>query len=123
MKQRFDTLASGIHCSMPDKYSAVVRDKEGLREVWEMARLDTNDLPEVDFEKRMVIAHFSGQYSLGGHTTSVDRIVQEDDTLTAIIGEYGPMKTALPAQVRPFVMVETAAYEGPVEFEYIGSKV
>jgi hypothetical protein len=70
----FKTLAKNINSGVHEAKNVVIRTREEWVKLWEAIHLNTAEkpeLPEVDFESRMVIALFAGDKPTPGHDIAV----------------------------------------------------
>jgi hypothetical protein len=76
-----------------DFASTVIRSPEEWKRTWGQVRSEKT-LPEVDFEKQMILAVSRGQGSTGG-ILKIERVNKEDGLLRALV------KSTLPEKGRP----------------------
>ncbi len=73
----FETIAKGGHGRIEEPINMVIKDIEKLDSLWNVVfktRIPKPDLPEVNFEKEMVLAVFMGYIPTGGYSVSIENI-------------------------------------------------
>lgn len=98
----------------------VVRDAESWDSLWKTMfgkNVPLPDVPEIDFQKHMVIGAFLGTRPSGGYSVSIARIV-ENDKIQVFVRQQspGPGDMVTMALTSPFHVVVIPRSEKPVEF-------
>jgi hypothetical protein len=98
----------------------VARDVESWQSVWKVMQgksVPLPELPEVDFQKHMVIGVFMGSRPTGGYSVQICRIVKNDKMIVSVretAPDPGdPVTMALTA---PYHVVVVPPSDKPVEF-------
>jgi hypothetical protein len=116
----FEVLASGSTSGIVEPRRQVVRSMSALLQI-----LQQHDpahavaLPQVDFQKQIVVARFLGQRPSGGHDVSLEFVERTDaGWLSLHYLEEAPGVCAVsPHPTQPFVIVAVERPEGGILFE------
>ena len=102
-----------------------IRDEVTWETVWtEMESIQSHpaDLPEIDFEREMVIAVFQGERSSSGFWTNITRIMMTNATYVVYIDEIHPEDDSglLAVMTYPYhlVKISDVPLNLPVQFVY-----
>ena len=74
-------------------------------------------IPEIDFEKEIVIALFLGQRSSGGYTISISKIVETKDEIQVYTQNTEPDGPATTVMTQPFYFCKIPATEKTIVFK------
>ncbi|MFO1499086.1 MAG: protease complex subunit PrcB family protein [Verrucomicrobiota bacterium] len=115
------SLAKGAISGLQEQKEEVIRDAAGWQKLWTAHATSSKTagtLPEVDFDREMVIVATSGRHSTGGYSIEVTRVEQLPDKLRVYITRKAPPSGAMAIQVltAPFHMVAVPKSSWPVEF-------
>jgi hypothetical protein len=106
---KFTTISDGQHSLADTASNYLIGDKDTWAEIWQLANGNIEPmpaLPEIDFEKQMVLAVFMGTKNSGGYRTEIASITKMKDTLDVKVINYqreGGMM--LPVLTSPFQLV------------------
>lgn len=99
----------------------VIRNAEEWADFWQDVHADVTPLPEVpevDFQRHMIVAAAMGERSSGGFSISIPRVRREGTEVHAVVEEVAPGAGCMTIQVltAPVVAVRISRAEGPVHF-------
>lgn len=116
----FETIEQGQQSGIEERRTVVVRNQSAFQTLWLEHKSDAEGdpgIPDVDFDKRMVVAVFKGQSPDGCHGAEITNITGENGTLVVEGEWFNVDAAACTAQVTyPFHVVELDRAEVPVEF-------
>jgi hypothetical protein len=116
--QRF----SGEYGGIEEAARRAVRDAQAWAKLWaELQKIvePVPALPEVDFERQMVLAVFLGQRSSGGHSVRIESVKRDGDELAVSVSVRSPPPGGMVtmALTQPYDIVVVERFDGPVRFE------
>ncbi|MGH9158891.1 MAG: VWA domain-containing protein [Vicinamibacteraceae bacterium] len=120
----FANFAFGPSSNRTKPEQIVIRSQAEWEKVWES--LPTKKpLPQVDFEKEMLVAVFLGRRSTGGYSVRVDSVRREGPGIVVAYREVAPASGAVRTQqlTTPFVVARIVKSDGSVRFEQVGAGV
>ena len=79
-------------------------------------------VPEVDFEKEMIIAAFYGMHPSGGFTIAITEIVETDEKIRVVVKKRSPLGGASASFTCPLHVVKTPKSDKPVCFRVLKIK-
>lgn len=88
----FETISKGFNSGHIEKKHYVIENEAEWKNLWGKTNsisIPQPELPEVDFNKEMVIAVFQGEKSTGGYSIEIVNIV-EDSKITVFYKEFSP---------------------------------
>ena len=99
----------------------VIKDRAAFEEVWRKIHYSVFPkpaLPQVDFEREMIIAVFMGQCATGGHSIDIVDVVEYADRVEVQFTRREPSPGGRTAMVvtRPFCLVKVARIDKDVTF-------
>jgi hypothetical protein len=110
----------GAYSAQDKPKREIVRDVKGWESLWRAMkgkRVPLPELPEVDFQKHMVIGAFMGSRSTGGYSVHITRIEQNDKIVVTVRETApGPGDMVTMALTAPYHVVLVPHSEKPVEF-------
>jgi hypothetical protein len=113
-------LAKGAFSALDTAGEIIIRDPAEWRELWQNhARMQTETaIPEVDFEREMVIAVTLGRRSTGGYGIEITRVERTGNGLRVDVTRTAPPPGAMTIQAltAPFHFVAVPASDLPVRF-------
>jgi hypothetical protein len=113
-------LAKGAFSALDTGGELVIRNRTEWSELWlKHARMQTGSaIPEVDFEREMVIAVTMGRRSTGGYGIEITRVKREGNGLRVEVTRTTPARGAMTIQAltAPFHFVAVPASDLPVSF-------
>ena len=112
----------GIHSSIEKFREAVMKDPETWKNFWDehtKNKLPQPPVPDIDFDKKMVVAVIAGQKSTGGYITLITNIEQLPDKTVIYYTEQAPPQDAMLLQVitQPFHIKVIQKTDTPVTFK------
>ena len=122
----FETIARGGHGRIEEPVNMVIKDHEKWDSLWNKVyktRIPKPDLPEVNFEKEMIIAVFMGYTSTGGYSVSIENIFAKGCKLTVErkVVTPGPDDLVTDEETQPFHIVKTTKTDKEIVFvKYTG---
>ena len=107
-KQPFHNIDSGINSGIREDHNQVIDNRDDWLKIWNKLKGSNDELPDVDFNKSVVIAAFRGEQPNGGYTLSVDRVCLHQDKYFVRITNKEPKKGCpVPEMVsRPYHLVK-----------------
>ncbi len=113
----------GGHCGVDKPAQLIIRDAKAWADLWAKIHLNFEPkpaLPEVDFQKQMVVAVFAGTKPTGGYSIRI-RDIRHDakaDKLLIFVEETSPPPGSITIQVltQPYHMVLIPKTDKPIEF-------
>lgn len=113
----FETIDQGQNSGIEETDTLVVRDKQALVALWE-EHAPEQEAPEVNFQKRMVLAIFKGQSPNGCHGAEIENVTGQGDHVL-VEGIFFVMDGVAchEAITYPFHIVETARHDAEVRFD------
>ena len=99
----------------------IIRTNVQLKAAWALAfgnQEPQPDLPQVDFEKQMLIAVFMGQKNTGGHSIEMTGIEESAGDLTVHVAEQSPKPDDVTTQAitSPFHVVLIPRFSGEINY-------
>lgn len=100
----------------------VIKTEEQWREVWKRVyslRLPKPELPEIDFQKDMVIAVFMGERTSVGYSIEITEITKRDEEILVSVEEKEPPSESIRAMAltQPYHIVVVRRLSLPVRFQ------
>jgi hypothetical protein len=122
----FTPILAGQHSLADTASSYLINDKEAWDEIWHLANGDIEpmpDLPEIDFDKQMVLAVFMGRKNSGGYHNEIASINKANGFLNVKVINYERAGgTMLPVLTSPFQIVTIPKGKFKLKIENIGQK-
>lgn len=122
----FETINKGIYSGHNQKNNYVIVTNKDFEDLWNKVYYKTISkppLPQIDFNKYMIIAVFEGVKNTGGYDIQIFKINQNGGYLDILVKETspGPSCFAVQAFTSPFhiVKVEKISSEVSVKFDII----
>ncbi len=117
----FRSLDRGDYAAIQEAGCVVVRSQAEFAELWHrihQAGSAERPLPGVDFSRQLVLASFQGQQPSGGHSISIDRVVDRGDQLTVLVSKRVPAADAFVTMVltSPYHLVAVDLADGHAAF-------
>lgn len=103
-------IAEGAYCGIGEEKHWIIRDSLEWKTMWEQVysgQIPQPDLPEIDFQKKIVVGYFSGTKSSGGYSLELSSIVAEQGIVQVVLTQTGPGKNCIAtmALTQPFLIV------------------
>lgn len=110
----------GHNSAREQRQRIVVRDAKGWDQLWKAmhgAIVPKPDVPEVDFQKQMVIGAFLGTRPTGGFSVRITRVTQNDKIVVCVAEQSpGPDDIVTMALTSPYHVVVVPRSDKTVEF-------
>lgn len=90
---RFKTIAKDDMSGFKEYERHVVKDKKEWKDLWDIVQqcfIPPKPLPEIDFEKYMIIGIALGECCSDGYSVSIDKIVDKKDRIEVYARSRGP---------------------------------
>ena len=107
----FETLAEDFYGGMTDSKFIVIKDETTLNEIYKLINKSKSPgikIPIINFEKETVLVLFLGEKSSGGHSISVEQILDENEKVTVkykvTLPKLGEMVTTVMTQ--PYCIIK-----------------
>lgn len=118
---QFETIGRGYYSGYAEKKFLVIKDPEEWRKIWNVhagIKLPVPEPPEIDFNRKMIIAVFAGEYSTGGYVIRIDSIKKTENKILVNIVMSKPKRDAITIQALsyPYQIAQTEKTDLPVEF-------
>ncbi len=120
-KIEFETIAKGGQGRIEETVNMVIKDLEKLDSLWNVVfktRIPKPELPEINFEKEMVLAVFMGYLPTGGYSVSIENIYSKGCSLIVErkVVTPGPDDLVTDEETQPFHIVKTAKTDKEIIF-------
>ncbi len=117
----FESIAKGGHGRIEESVNMVIKNNEKLDSLWNVVfktRIPKPELPEVDFEKEMVLAVFMGYTSTGGYSVSIENIYEKGGMVIVErkVVTPGPDDLVTDEETQPFHIVKMAKTDKEIIF-------
>lgn len=124
--QNLQKIAAGSSSGISRAGQFAIRDKAAWTKLWAQHTSyikPAPDLPPVDFSRQMILAAFAGNKSSGGHTISIEQVVQTAKELKVRVAESSPPSGAMTTQAitQPYDIVAVPLSASPVDWGRPGS--
>ncbi|MFN4179515.1 MAG: alkaline phosphatase family protein [Armatimonadota bacterium] len=111
----------GNHCGITEPKRIVITDAKEWAEIWKQVhrgKIPAPKVPEVDFNKNMVVAVFMGQKPTSGYAIQITEVARSNGEVVAKLKETAPAKGAIVLQVltQPFHIVVVPKVDAQVRF-------
>ncbi|MCH7523715.1 MAG: protease complex subunit PrcB family protein [Bacteroidetes bacterium] len=107
----FETLAEDFYGGMTDSKFIVIKDETTLNEIYKLINKSKSPgikIPIINFEKETVLVLFLGEKTSGGHSISVEQILDENEKLIVkykvTLPKLGEMVTTVMTQ--PYCIIK-----------------
>lgn len=107
----FETLAEDFYGGMTDSKFIVIKDETTLNEIYKLINKSKSPgikIPIINFEKETVLVLFLGEKTSGGHSISVEQILDENEKLIVkykvTLPKLGEMVTTVMTQ--PYYIIK-----------------
>jgi hypothetical protein len=111
---------SGANSAQTSPKQEIARDVESWQSLWKTMRgksIPLPELPEVDFQKHMVIGVFMGSRPTGGYSVHITRIMKKDTMIVSVRETApGPGDLVSMALTAPYHVVVVPRSDKPVAF-------
>lgn len=120
----FETINKGIYSGHNQKNNYVIVSRNDFENLWNKVYYKTVSkppLPEIDFNKYIVLAVFQGVKNTGGYDTQIFKISREEGYFDVLVRETSPSPECVTTQAltSPFhiIKVEKMSSEVNVRFD------
>lgn len=107
----FETLAEDFYGGMTDSKFIVIKEETTLNEIYKLINKSKSPgikIPIINFEKETVLVLFLGEKSSGGHSISVEQILDENEKVTVkykvTLPKLGEMVTTI--MTHPYCIIK-----------------
>ncbi len=111
---------SGHNSAQDAPRRVVIRDDDDWEQLWKAMHgriIPMPEVPEVDFQKHMVLGAFMGTKRTGGYAVRITRVVQNDRIVVSVRERApGPGDMVTMALTSPYHVVVVPLSEKPVKF-------
>lgn len=118
----FETLAEDFYGGMTDSKFIVIKEETTLNEIYKLINKSKSPgikIPIINFEKETVLVLFLGEKSSGGHSISVEQILDENEKVTVkykvTLPKLGEMVTTVMTQ--PYCIIKIPITSKEVIFD------
>lgn len=123
VKIKIENEWKGYHCGYTEPSRLVIKAEDRWKEVWgkvHRLRLPRPELPEIDFEKEMVVAVFMGMRKSGGYEIEIIKITKTEEEIVAVVKEKESPSDSLQtmALTQPYHIVVIKRSSLPVRFQH-----
>ncbi len=121
----FETAEKGLYSFHKGKKSYVINNKNEWEKLWVILNIGTGPsdvplppLPDIDFEKNTLIAVFMGEFTTGGHTIEIYKVVENKNNVEVSVNEKSPGKDCILTQAftQPYHIVKIKKVDKGVIF-------
>jgi uncharacterized membrane protein len=118
MPNDVETIAKGDGSRVVEARRFVVRDAQSFAAIWSAHAGADAEVPQIDFDRRMVVAVFAGQRPTPGFDVDIAATRREGGALVVVVNEAQPDPRLAVAQVivSPFHVVSIPRDDGEVRF-------
>ncbi len=111
----------GNHCGITEPKQIVITDAKEWAEIWKQVhrgKIPVPKVPDIDFNKNMVLAVFMGQKPTSGYAIQITEVARSNGEVFAKLKETAPTKGAIVLQVltQPFHIVVVPKVDAKVRF-------
>ena len=118
----FETLAEDFYGGMTDSKFIVIKEETTLNKIYKLINKSKSPgikIPIINFEKETVLVLFLGEKSSGGHSISVEQILDENEKVTVkykvTLPKLGEMVTTVMTQ--PYCIIKIPITSKEVIFD------
>lgn len=122
-KPLFEVLVQHSHGGYEQPQIKIIKEPKALQEVYakiNMTRRPGFPIPDVDFDKEMIIGLYMGEKNYGGYSISIDNVEETKKELIIFVKESTPegmMATTVICQ--PFCIVKMPATKKEIVFKKV----
>ena len=95
----FETVFKSSFSKQSDRQNYVVKDIDQWKKLWSDAVSGETAVPEIDFNKYMIIAVFQGTKNTGGYGIKITEIIEAENALEVYFNETVPAADSIVTQV------------------------
>jgi hypothetical protein len=119
----FASIAKGDASGQQTARQVTIRSAAEWKALWK-DHAPTEKLPQVDFDKNMVVGIFLGSKPSAGHGVEIVGVRTQEKELIVEYVQRQPARGTMAAQIltEPFHLVSVAAHAGPVRFVQVPAK-
>jgi hypothetical protein len=117
-----EVLNKNSHGGYTKSKTLVIKSQKELQEIYNqinMTRRPGFPIPEIDFDKEMVIALFMGEKTSGGFATTVEKVIENNNTLEIIVKETAPEGIATTMICQPFYYCKVNRSDKEIVFKKV----
>ncbi len=116
----FTKLLSGNNANENNANQILVKNEETLEGIYNQinsTQFPGEKIPEIDFEKEMVLVLYMGGKSTGGHGVFIERVVATSTEIIVFYKETAPKGMATSVLTQPFYIASIAKTDLPIRFQ------
>ena len=119
----FTSIAKGDASGQQTARQVTIRTAAEWKALWK-DHAPTEKMPQMDFDKNMVVGIFLGSKPSAGHGVEIVGVRTQDKELIVEYVQRQPGRGTMAAQIltEPFHLVSVAAHAGPVRFVQVPAK-
>jgi|GEM_PF-1286423 len=120
----FETVSQGTYSGHPEVNNYIIDNREDWKNLWQKITAKTwpsPPLPEVNFNKDMLLARFMGERTSGGYRVEFLVVIEAEEKvyITAIEVSPGPDCGVTAAMTQPYHVVQIPRTEKEIVFNII----
>lgn len=117
----FTVIANGSNSGYTKKDRIAIRNKQDFQEMWNNLYINYSEkppLPDVDFNKSIVIGVFFGEYTNGGGAISVKSVEEYDTMIMVKVEEITPGHNCVTTDVmtQPYQIIQIPKVSLPINY-------
>ena len=116
----FTKLLSGNHANENNANQILVKDKETLADIYNQinsTQFPGEKIPEINFEKEIVLVLYMGEKPTGGHRVFIDHILAGRTELIVFYKETAPTGMATSVLTQPFYIASITKTDLPIRYQ------
>ncbi|HZI86495.1 MAG TPA: protease complex subunit PrcB family protein [Pyrinomonadaceae bacterium] len=116
---KFKTIWSSTYSGIRQRGNVLITNAKDWEGLWQKVHSTVShrpELPQIDFEKSMVIASFYGEMNTGGYGVEIVRLVEGRDSLDVWVRRYGGGGIVTQAFTQPLHLIETERVHKKITF-------
>lgn len=117
----FTVIAKGSNSGYLDKKRIAVKNKQDFEKLWENLYINFSEkppLPDVDFNKNIIIGVFFGEYTNGGGAISVKSVEEYNTMIMVKVEEITPGYNCVTTDVmtQPYQIIQIPKVSLPINY-------
>lgn len=118
----FKTLSMGYSSGYWDRKDYVIKEISEWKNLWDITHLKVSpkpDIPNINFNDKMVIAVFKGLRSTGGYRIEITEIIERENSVEVFVKEISPLPEDIVtmALTQPYHIVKIERVDKKVIFK------
>ncbi len=118
----YQILLKGSHSNVEQAKNVVIKDKKELTKYYELYNSGRDPkilVPEVDFEKNMVVGIFLGEQTTGGFDIEIQSIKNTQEQMQIFYNVKAPDGPAIMVMTQPFILIKVSKVDSKVIFKQV----